>query len=209
MDYTCLHRSNPAPSGVREQVAVPSSMPEASHALDHDLVKTLNLVTQNYQQSMGGSCLSRQDHRIGANEPDFSPSAAARQKEGSRTHPAAAGRPVAAATRVTESSRAGPPARRRRESGRRGAGAAPSSQLAGLSRAAMVRRAQGRMHAPAEDLEEHVTTPSPWWDGPRAESAQGRGGWSLTKMYTRVRPSYREHLDPAFILRNIIFVLFT
>lgn len=39
--------------GPPEQVATSSSEAEASHALDHDLLKTFNLVTLNYWQSTG------------------------------------------------------------------------------------------------------------------------------------------------------------
>lgn len=180
-------------------MATSSTKPEASHALDHDLLKTLNLVTpkttgkaltEAWEGGSGPSC--QRQRGAGACEPDTGP--AAGRGEGSGTHPA--GRlPPAAATRGTGHSRPGPPAKRRRDSGRRGAAEAPSSHRAGLSRAAMVQRAPGRLHAPAEDLEEHVTTGSP-----PVGRTKWRGEWSRARAHTRGKPSSLGRRNPSFAL---------
>lgn len=123
-------------------------------------------------------------------------------RRGSATHPAG-GLPPAAATRETENSRPGPPARRRRVSGRRGVAAAPSSQRAGLRRAAMVQRAQVRMHAPAEDLEEHVMPGSPLLGRTKCE-AEGATGSSPGRTRRESRDPWHT-LIPDLLYNVIIY----
>lgn len=152
---------------------------------------------QSIDQSMGDSCLSCREPGAGEHEP--SRLSIRRQEEGSGTHPAGGLLP-AAATRATENNRPGQPAKRRRDSGRRGAAVAPSSQRAGLRRAAMVQRAQAGMHAPAEDLEEHVTTGSPP-SGTDQRPSAGEGGAS-PKAHTRREPRCLGHRISSLLYDN-------
>lgn len=64
----------------------------------------------------------------------------------------------------------------------------------------MAQGAQAGKHAPAEDLEEHVTTGvAPEWDGP---TAKRRGGRSLAKAHRRREPNSLGHPDHFFALQQ-------
>lgn len=191
----------PGRSPVQEQVATSSSKPETSHALNHDLLKTLNLVTPKSR----AKALAKAWETM----PELPGALSRRTRAQTSVHPPAGGRVRYSPRRRPAPSRRHPgdgeqPARAARKEaqgqrearGRRGPEQPTSGSQEGSHGSGCPSREARSCRGPGGTRDDGV---APEWDGP---TAKRRGGWSLAKAHRRREPNSLGHPDHFFALQQ-------